>query len=143
MTISMTICTKVGQSFFGGLGRIRTCRKMVLSHPRLPIAPRALRASNKTSDSDVRGTRLTSSEGQGPDLCISDSSHQFKPCNLRLGAQADGRAIGSDAAVDVQLAAAFFVSSAHVGSLRVYEGEAPVDERERQLATVGVPGQRQ
>src|SRR5207249_8921264 len=47
------------------------------------------------------------------------------------------------AAVDVELAAGFFVPSADVGSLRVYEGEAPVDERERQLAAVAVPGQRQ
>ena len=59
---------------------------------------------------------------------------QLQYCNFWPGTEADGRASGSDASVDVQLAAAFFVPSAHVGSLRVYEGEAPVDERERQLA---------
>ncbi len=50
---------------------------------------------------------------------------------------------GSDAAVDVQLAAGFLVPSADVRSLWAYEGEVPVDERERQLAAVAVPGQRQ
>ena len=68
---------------------------------------------------------------------------QLQYCNFWPGTEADGRASGSDASVDVQLAAAFFVPSAHVGSLRVYEGEAPVDERERQLAAVAVPGKRQ
>ena len=54
-----------------------------------------------------------------------------------------GGAGGSDAAVDVQLTAGFLVPSVDVGSLRAYVGEAPVDEPERQLAAVGVPGQRQ
>src|SRR2546427_483196 len=70
-------------------------------------------------------------------------SRQLQYRNLRSCAEADGGAGGSDAAVDVELAAGFFVPSADVGSLRVYEGEAPVDERERQLAAVAVPGQRQ
>src|SRR4029077_12488645 len=68
---------------------------------------------------------------------------QLQYCNLRSGAEADGRTCGSDAAVDVQLAAGFLVPSADVGSLRVYGGEAPVDEGERHLAAVAVPGQRQ
>ena len=68
---------------------------------------------------------------------------QLQYCNFRPRADPDGRAGGSDATIDVQLAAAFFVPSADVRSLRVNEGEAPVDERERQLAAVAVPGQRQ
>src|SRR5579859_566860 len=68
---------------------------------------------------------------------------QLQYCNFWPRAQADWGTGGSDAAVDVQLAAAFFVPSADVGSLRVHEGEAPVDERERQLAAVAVPSQRQ
>ncbi len=74
---------------------------------------------------------------------MSHPAHQFKHRNLRPGTQADRGAGGSDAAVDVELAARFFVPSADVGSLRAYEREAPVDERERQLAAVAVPGQRQ
>jgi hypothetical protein len=54
-----------------------------------------------------------------------------------------GGAGGSDATVDVQLAAGFFVPSADVGSLKAGEAEAPVDKLERQLAAVGVRGQRQ
>src|SRR5262249_48592299 len=61
----------------------------------------------------------------------------------RPGAEADWWTSGSDAAVYVQLAAGFRVPSADVGSLRAYEGETPVDERERQLAAVAVTGQRQ
>jgi hypothetical protein len=71
---------------------------------------------------------------------MSDSSHQFKHRNLGPRAQADRKASGSDAAVDVQLPARFFIPSADVGSLKAGEGEAPV---ERQRAAVGVPGQRQ
>src|SRR6266851_8676481 len=70
-------------------------------------------------------------------------SRQLQYRNFRPGAKADRGAGGSDAAVDVELAARFFVPSADVGSLRAYEGKAPVDERERQLAAVAVPGQRQ
>src|SRR6266550_812822 len=74
---------------------------------------------------------------------LESCSGQLQYRNLRSGADADGGTGGSDASIDVQLAAAFFVPSADVGSLRVYEGEAPVEERERQLAAVAVPGQRQ
>src|SRR6266853_481585 len=74
---------------------------------------------------------------------LESCSGQLQYRNLRPGAEADGGASGSDAAVDVQLAAGFFVPSADVGSFWTYEGEAPVDERERQLAAVAVPGQRQ
>src|SRR5882724_13342700 len=99
----------------------------------------------KISDSDVCGTHLTSEVGtvKVPTSRILDPAHQFKHRDFRSGAEADGGAGGSDAAVDVELAAGFFVPSADVGSLRVYEGDAPVDERERQLAAVAVPGQRQ
>jgi len=38
---------------------------------------------------------------------------------------------------------AFSYHLADVGSLRAYESLAPVDERERQLAAVAMPGQRQ
>src|SRR6478609_7531430 len=74
---------------------------------------------------------------------LESCSGQLQYRNLRSGAKADGGAGGSDAAVDIQLAAGFFVPSADVWSLRAYEGEARVDERERQLAAVAVPGQRQ
>jgi len=56
---------------------------------------------------------------------MSYPAHQLKHRNFRPGANADWKASGSDAAVDVQLAAAFFVPSAHIRSLGVYEGEAP------------------
>jgi hypothetical protein len=44
-----------------------------------------------------------------PDLRMSDASHQLKHRNLRAGAKADGGTAGSDAAVNVQLPAGFFV----------------------------------
>jgi hypothetical protein len=71
---------------------------------------------------------------------MSDPAHQLKHRNFRPGANADWGASGSDAAVDVQLPAGFFIPSADVGSLKAGEGQAPV---ERQRAAVGVPGQRQ
>src|ERR1700746_1337301 len=74
---------------------------------------------------------------------LESRSGQFQYRNLWSGADADGRTGGSDAAVDVQPPAGFFVPSADVGSFWTHEGEAPVDERERQLAAVAVPGQRQ
>src|SRR5213593_2457325 len=74
---------------------------------------------------------------------LQSRSGQLQHRNLRPGAEADGGAGGSNAAVDVQLPAGFFVPSADVGSFWTYESEAPVDERERQLAAVAVPGQRQ
>ena len=80
-------------------------------------------------------------ETSGPP--ILDPAHQLKHRNFRPGAKADGGAGGSDAAVDVQLAAGLFVPSADVGSFWTYEGEALVDERDRQLAAVAVPGQGQ
>src|SRR5438876_2571266 len=74
---------------------------------------------------------------------LESRSRQLQCRNLWSCAEANGRAGGSYAAVDVQLPAGFLIPSAHVGSLRAYEGDAPVDERERQLAAVAVPGQRQ
>src|SRR6266568_4743507 len=74
---------------------------------------------------------------------LESCSGQLQYRNLRSGADADGGTGGSDATVDVQLAAGFSVPSADVGSLRAYEGEARVDKRERQLAAVAVSGQRQ
>src|ERR1700692_3058112 len=114
-------------------------------YPVLPNRKRTifLRASNKTSDSDVRATRPTGEVGRFWTSRISDRAHQFKHGNFRSGPEADGGPGGPDAAVDVQLPAGFFVPSADVGSLRAYEGEASVDKRERQLAAVAVPGQRQ
>jgi hypothetical protein len=50
---------------------------------------------------------------------------------------------GSDAAVDVKLAAGFFVPSADVGRLHSGETEAVAEELERQLATVSVASQCQ
>src|SRR6266550_5290242 len=74
---------------------------------------------------------------------LESCSGQLQYRNLRSGADADGGAGGSDASIDVQLAAGFFVPSADVGSLRAYEGEPPVNKRERQLTAMAVPGQRQ
>src|SRR5437763_16980921 len=74
---------------------------------------------------------------------LESCSGQLQYRNLRSSADADGGTGGSDASIDVELAAGSFVPSADVGSLRAYEGEAPVDERERQLAAVAVPGRRQ
>src|SRR2546425_2744981 len=74
---------------------------------------------------------------------LESRSGQLQYRNLWSCAEANGRAGGSYAAVDVQWPAGFLIPSAHVGSFRAYEGEAPVDERERQLAAVAVPGQRQ
>src|SRR5438046_10453041 len=74
---------------------------------------------------------------------LQSRSGQLQHRNLRPGAEADGGAGGSNAAVDVQLAAGFFVPSVDVASLRTHEGEPPVNERERQLAAVAVPSQRQ
>src|SRR5882724_5159124 len=72
---------------------------------------------------------------------LESRSGQLQYRNLWSCAEANGRAGGSYAAVDVQLPAGFLIPSAHVGSFRAYEGEAPVDERERQLAAMAVPGQ--
>src|ERR1051326_8858247 len=74
---------------------------------------------------------------------LESCSGQLQYRNLRSGANANGRTGGSDATVDVQLPAGFFVPSADIGSLQAAEGEAPVDKLERQLAAVGVRGQRQ
>jgi hypothetical protein len=74
---------------------------------------------------------------------LESRSGQLQYRNLLSGSEADWGAGGSDTAVDVQLVAEFFVPSADVWSLRAYEGEARVDKRERQLAAVAVPGQRQ
>src|SRR5690349_8948864 len=74
---------------------------------------------------------------------LESRSGQLRYRNLWSCTEPNGWAGGSDAAVNVQLAARFFVQSADVGSLRAYEGEAPVDERERQLAAMAVPGQGQ
>src|SRR6266853_1430170 len=71
---------------------------------------------------------------------LESRSGQLQYRNFRPGAKADRGTGGSDAAVDVQLPAGFFIPSADVGSLKAGEGEAPV---ERQRAAVGVPGQRQ
>jgi len=68
---------------------------------------------------------------------------QLQYCNFWAGAEANRGAGGSDAAVDVELPAGFFVPSADVGGFRAYKGEAPIDERESQLAAVAVPGQGQ
>ena len=61
----------------------------------------------------------------------------------RRPAEADGEAHGADATIDVELAAALFVPSADVGRLHSGETEAAVEELERQLAPMGVPGQCQ
>jgi hypothetical protein len=112
-----------------------------------------MRSGRITSNSDVTrlgkvcrpsAQNLSSAISTARPVCHRRSaSGQFQYGDFRPCAQADGGAGGSDAAVDVQLPAGFFVPSADVGSLRAYEGEAPIDKRERQLAAVAVPGQRQ
>ncbi len=58
-------------------------------------------------------------------------------------AQADGETDSTDPAVDVELAAGFFVPSAEIGVIPMADREAAVGELERQLAAVGMPGQAQ
>jgi hypothetical protein len=70
-------------------------------------------------------------------------SEQFKHRNFRASADPDGEHGGSDAAVDVKLAAGFFVPSADVGRLHSGETEAAMEELKRQLTSVSVPNQCQ
>ena len=68
---------------------------------------------------------------------------KFKHRNFRRSIQANGEPNRADSAVDVELPAGFFEPSAGVGRNQAAEREAAVDELERQLAAVGVPGQTQ
>jgi len=70
-------------------------------------------------------------------------SGQFQHRDLRRGTESDGENGGSDAAVDVKLAAGFFVPPANVGRRHSGETEAAMEELERQLAAVSVPSQCQ
>src|SRR5229473_2755728 len=72
---------------------------------------------------------------------LDSRSGQLQYRNLRPCAKADGKADRANAAVDVDLAAGFFVPSADVGRLKAAERQAAMEKLERQLAAVGVPGQ--
>ena len=74
---------------------------------------------------------------------ILKPSHQFKHRNFRPGTDTDGDNGGSDAAIDIELAAGFFVPSANVRRLDPGEGEATAEELKRQLAPVSMPHQNQ
>ena len=68
---------------------------------------------------------------------------QFEYRDFRSRTYPDGQNGSSDAAIDVQLAAGFFVPSADVGRLHSGETEAAMEELKRQLTSVSVPNQCQ
>src|SRR5712692_9951618 len=73
----------------------------------------------------------------------SDPAHQLKQRNLRPRAQADRKASGADAAVDIELRARFFVPSAGVMRHDEAEVEVAMNPVERQLTAVSVACQSQ
>ncbi len=77
-----------------------------------------------------------------PEACRSSLS-QLEERNLRRRAEADGETNRADTAIDVELAASLFVPSSGVSVAQSAEVEAVMNELQRQLATMSVPGQAQ
>jgi hypothetical protein len=74
---------------------------------------------------------------------LESRSGQLQYRNLRRCAEADGETNRTDAAIDVELPAWLFVPSSGVTVAQSAEVEAAMNEFQRQLATMSVPGQAQ
>jgi hypothetical protein len=68
---------------------------------------------------------------------------EFEHCNLRPGAEPDGKAGRADAAMDVKFRASVLVPSSGAAIQKTTEVEAAVDGLQGQLSAMRMPGKHQ